>query len=245
MEVSYNGWAASKSAAAIGIVPLVYKGRSFPGGVKSGAVHTIFSWLVGQLDARVEPIGIDPIADEWGYNYRANRNANNLSNHSSGTAIDYNATRHPNGVTIARTFTQAQIREIRAIEDSTGGVIRWGGDYTGTPDSMHFEINASDKAVRAFADRLSGGDAVPSAVAPINTEDFLMALSQYQQEETHNAVVDINNRTADMAVAIKGLTDAVNAIAAALKVPDMPFNWLPALNNKLDAITEAVKKEAK
>ena len=34
----------------------------------------------------------------WGYEFRANvNNPSQLSCHASGTAIDYNANRHPNG----------------------------------------------------------------------------------------------------------------------------------------------------
>ena len=93
-------------------------------------------------------------ADDWGYNYRKNTNANNLSCHASGTAIDYNATRHPNGK--SGTFTAAQVGEIRKILGEVDNVVRWGGDFTGTKDEMHFEICKSETDVSRTAARLKG-----------------------------------------------------------------------------------------
>lgn len=142
METSYNGWTASPRAADFGgITPLIYKGESFAPGVRSGDVHTVFSWLVLDLDAHVEPVYAPGFhaADDWGYSYRQNRNANNLSCHASGTAIDYNATRHPNGK--RNTFSPQQIATIRnLLKVNYRSLIRWGGDFTGTPDEMHFEV---------------------------------------------------------------------------------------------------------
>lgn len=151
-EYSYNGWSASKTLA---IRPLVVQGESFSPGVRDDDdVYTVFKWLAEQLHERVEPIVKSDWhqADDWGYSYRENRNdPNSLSCHASGTAIDYNATRHPNGVSTRSTFTSAQVQEIHDILDELDGVIRWGGDYTGTPDAMHFEIIKPKERVAAVA----------------------------------------------------------------------------------------------
>lgn len=157
MERSYNGWPASKNPDLIDVVPFNPLGVSFPGGVVEGDVHTIFTHVVEQLHRRVEPIMREPGC--WGYHYRMNRNASNLSNHSSATAIDYNAPKHPNGVAVARTFSDREVleifkimREIPELDDC----IRWGGEYKGTPDSMHFEITTTDKAkLRRVAQRIA------------------------------------------------------------------------------------------
>jgi hypothetical protein len=94
-------------------------------------------------------------ADDWGYAYRANvNNPNTLSCHASGTAIDYNATRHPNGR--RGTFTLTQVAEIRRILAEVDGVVRWGGAFVGTPDEMHFEVIKGAGDVARVAARLRG-----------------------------------------------------------------------------------------
>ncbi len=152
---SYNGWPANSNPAAIDInrawepIP----GHRFPGGIKSGDVETIFTYLVVNLDARVEPIDLYLPGDEWGYHYKQSANSPKLiSCHSSGTAIDYNATRHPNGR--RNTWTPVQVLEIRKILAELDGVVRWLGDATGTPDEMHFEIRGTPADVARVAAQL-------------------------------------------------------------------------------------------
>lgn len=143
-EASYNGWEASAAPKRLDIAPLVVDGASFPPGVRAGAVHAVFTLLVRRLIREVEPAG----EGCWGYAYRKNRNADNLSCHASGTAIDFNASKHPNGK--RGTFTAAQVAAIdRILHDMP--VIGWGGHFHGTPDEMHFEINATPAEVAAFA----------------------------------------------------------------------------------------------
>lgn len=171
MVASYNGWPASRDPDAIGIVPFEpIPGHDFPGGVKGGDVHTIFTYLVRQLNARVEPIEFYPAGDEWGYFFKDSANSPSLlSCHSSGTAVDYNAVRHPNGR--RGTWTAVQVREIRKILDELGGVVRWLYDATRTPDEMHFEIKGSAAEVAAVARRISN--------PPAPQEPFTMG--QYEE----------------------------------------------------------------
>lgn len=151
MTTSYNGWQASENRAAIGVKPLVVEGVGFPGGVKAGDVATVLGHVAAQIHLRVEKL-VDGWC--WGHNYRKNRNSNNLSCHSSGTAIDVNAPRHPNGK--RGTFKADQVKTIRAILAEVAPVVRWGGDFSGTPDEMHFEIvgNAAQVARVAAAIRV-------------------------------------------------------------------------------------------
>jgi len=162
MATSYNGWYAAPGWSVGGgqIAVLSVAGETFAPGVLAGDVHTVFQYLVNNLHARVEPVYAPGWheQDDWGYSYRQNRNANNLSCHSSGTAIDYNATRHPNGT--RGTFNAAQIATIRQlINVELEGVVDWGGDWGpgSTPDWMHFEISKGKADVARVAAKIRGG----------------------------------------------------------------------------------------
>lgn len=161
-EYAYNGWLASPNPADFGgLQPLVVAGESFSPGVRAGDVHEVLSYVAEQVNARVEPV-YKPgwhEADDWGYNYRQNRNANNLSCHAAGCAIDYNATLHPNGR--RGTFTPGQVATIRAILREVDSVVEWGGNFSGTADEMHFEIAGSQVEVGVVADRLRAKKAAP------------------------------------------------------------------------------------
>lgn len=156
VERSYNGWVASRTAAGLpgGLERLTVAGELFAPGVRAGDVATVLGYVARQLHARVEPVVRDDWhqADDWGWNYRTNRNANNLSSHASGTAIDYNATRHPNDR--RGTFTAAQVREIRVILAEVQNAVRWGGDFTGTKDEMHWEVQVGEATLARVADSL-------------------------------------------------------------------------------------------
>lgn len=136
-QYSYNGWPASPNKADINVQPFGDRyGVPFPGGVRGGDPATVLGYVATQLHYRVEPVIAGWL---WGYHFRANvNNPSQLSCHASGTAIDFNAPNHPNGS--RGTFTNAQVGEIRRILAEVSGAVQWGGDYTGTPDEMHFEI---------------------------------------------------------------------------------------------------------
>ena len=157
METSYNGWTASPNPADFGgLTKLVVAGEEFAPGVRSGDVFTVFQYLATRLHREVEPI-VKPDwhqADDWGYSYRKNVNANNLSCHASGTAIDYNATRHPNDR--SGTFSSMQVATIHRILLDTRGVVAWGGDFKGRKDEMHFEISGNWAQVRDTANWIRG-----------------------------------------------------------------------------------------
>ena len=172
MDHSYNGWTASPNPDDFGgLQKLVVAGESFAPGVRAGDVATIFQYFWTEFNKRVEPL-YKPgwhEADDWGYAYRSNRNANNLSCHASGTATDGNATRHPNGK--RGTFSATQVSTIRAILKELQGVLRWGGDFTGTADEMHFEISGNEAKARAVANWIRG---VATKNAPaISSSPFL------------------------------------------------------------------------
>lgn len=167
METSYNGWSASRNPADFGgLTPLVVAGESFSPGVRTGDVHTVLQWVAEQLHTRVEPV-VRPDwhqADDWGFSYRPNvNNPKTLSCHASATAIDYNATRHPNGR--RGTYSAAQVVEIHRVLAGVDDVVRWGGSFTGTADEMHFEICGNAADVARVAARLRN-----PAPAPVNVD---------------------------------------------------------------------------
>ena len=147
---SQNGWVAAKAASdlpggAVRISPIGNNRASF---LVARRAAPAFQYLIDHLDARVEDVDLYAAGDDWSYLFRDVRDADDLSNHASGCAIDYNATRHPLGVPASRTFTARQIREIHEIcRDELQGIVRWGGDYRGRQDGMHFEIVASPARV--------------------------------------------------------------------------------------------------
>jgi hypothetical protein len=167
VTTSYNGWPASPHAGDFGGLD----NREVPGapgvhcapGVRAGDVATVLLYVAEQFHRYVEPLTPGTC---WGYNYRPDtNNPHVLSCHASGTAIDLNAPRHPNGV--RGTFSAAQVAMIRTILAACGGVVTWGGDFRGVDDEMHFEIDGDAAAVAAVAARLAGHPAPAPAPAPV------------------------------------------------------------------------------
>ena len=131
------------------------------------SVTTVFTYLVQQYHKRVDSVTGPHKADDWGFHFRTNRNdPNSFSTHARAIAIDLDATEHPNGVPTARTFSQAQIREVHKILAELEGTIRWGGDYTRTPDAMHFEVNVGRRALYKIAKKIRQGKVGPQAKKP-------------------------------------------------------------------------------
>jgi len=159
---SQNGWPAG-STSQIPVSGLTVGGVTFPAGVRSGQVHTILAYVAGRFDREVEALVKGGC---WGHSYRPISGSTTLSNHSSGTAIDCNAPRHPLGR--SGTFSAAQRSRIHAIVASCNGVVRWGGDYSGRKDEMHFEINVrpSDPRIAQLVKKIGGGSTpTPAPIA--------------------------------------------------------------------------------
>lgn len=135
MKKSQNGWPASPDQKEIGIKEFKIKNTDRKMRLQKDA-GVILAAFAAEFHAQVEPID-EGVFDEWGYAYREVRGSDSdLSNHSSGTAIDLNATKHPLGM--SNTFTKQQAIIIRELCKKYG--LRWGGDYSKRKDEMHFEI---------------------------------------------------------------------------------------------------------
>lgn len=88
----------------------------------------------------------------WGWAYRAIRGLSSPSRHSAGIAVDLNAPRHPLGHDPRRSFTPAQIAQIRSLCRKYG--LRWGGDYRIRKDGMHAELNVDRATALALVRKL-------------------------------------------------------------------------------------------
>ncbi len=122
-------------------------GHRYPNGFRKGNVYKAFVWLFTQLNNRVEPVAEGSPPDEWGYNVKRIGKGKIWSNHSSGTAGDYNASQHAQGR--HDTYSLRQRQEIREILAEADGIFRWGADFS-NPDDMHFEIIKGPEEVAAF-----------------------------------------------------------------------------------------------
>ena len=137
---SPNGWPASEDRKALGIESFTVPGTK----IKLACAKAVAPILVAfckEFHELVEPIDKGQL-DDWGYAFRMTRGSDKvLSNHSSGTAVDLNALKHPLGK--SNTFTKDQTNTIQLLLVKYG--LAWGGNYKRRKDEMHFEI-AMNKA---------------------------------------------------------------------------------------------------
>lgn len=140
---SPNGWPASEDRKAIGIQSFVVPGTK----LKIACAQAVAPILVAfckEFNELVEPINQGQL-DDWGYAFRMTRGSDKvLSNHSSGTAVDLNALKHPLGK--SNTFNKEQCNIITLLITKYG--LAWGGHYKKRKDEMHFEIKLDKKQVK-------------------------------------------------------------------------------------------------
>lgn len=133
---SQNGYAAG-TAASINVKTFAvpgYPNVHLP--VRADVAPLLLSMARWFFDNVEKPV----IPGCWGYAYRPIRGrTSGLSNHASGTAIDLNAPKHPLGK--VGTVPQSMRAKITAAAHARG--LRWGGEYTGRKDEMHFEVNVN------------------------------------------------------------------------------------------------------
>lgn len=157
MTTSQNGWPALASDSPklhtwvipTDVGPLRLR-------LRNGSAGFLLAHLALWFDQRIEDVDDnyqDGALDDWGYAYRPIRGYSTVSNHASGTAMDLNATEHPLGAD--DTFSDADERRIRTrVDRFFDGCIRWGGEYAGRVDEMHWEIDRPLPEVERVARRL-------------------------------------------------------------------------------------------
>jgi hypothetical protein len=97
--------------------------------------------------------------DTGAYNCRQITGGTNYSLHAYGIALDINWQSNPYGPTLITDMPQGMVDEIKAIRTNQGAVVwRWGGDYSGNKDAMHYEVVASPAELAAG---IAGGDPRP------------------------------------------------------------------------------------
>lgn len=122
----------------------------------------VFAELIRWFDDSIEPV-----RSVGSYCHRAIRGkegTEKASHHAAGTAIDINADQHPLGK--RDTFTPEQQRLIRSKILELG--LTWGGDWTGRPDDMHFEVKLDPVAFRALHARRGLDIDLPAQVGPVS-----------------------------------------------------------------------------
>jgi hypothetical protein len=157
MANSQNGWPVLDSGTS-GPPPRL-RHWQIPGTgrkimLRDGSAGFLLIHLATWFDRRIEALDTG-IFDDWGWASRPVRGSTIISNHASGTAMDLNATKHPMGVSTRATFSNQEIEWIHRRLRFYRGCIRWGGDYQGRPDGMHFELNKGMPAVEKRARELT------------------------------------------------------------------------------------------
>ncbi len=147
-----NGWPAlAPDSSYLHVWNIPAKNGSFKLKLRNGSAGFVLAHLALSISELVEDVTNGPL-DDWGYAYREIRDGTDLSNHSSGTAIDINALKHILGKHGTWTIKQETKIDMRLIW--MRGVIRWGADYERRPDEMHFEIVQSMREVERVAHML-------------------------------------------------------------------------------------------
>jgi len=150
MQTSYNGWQASKDPDEIRITSYKVEGTNLKLRCAEGCGPLIAAFAA-EFHALIEPIDGGAL-DDWGYCYRMVRGTTDkLSNHSSGTAIDLNATKHP--LAKAGTFPAEKVPMIKALAKKYG--LTWGGaDNWKRKDEMHFEVAITPEKAKQLITKL-------------------------------------------------------------------------------------------
>lgn len=164
------------------------------------------------VDGRIVPAlkALDSCLLQWNYRPKAGQTfgyacrritgGSGYSLHAYGVAIDVNSLLNPYGPRLVTDMPPAMVAAIKAIRTRAGlGVWRWGGDFGGSKDAMHYEVQLSP-AELAVGIAGSTAPAPPNPAPPPDEEDD-MALTDAQAaalvaniEATKNYLVAIHDR---------------------------------------------------
>jgi LysM repeat protein len=145
---SINGFLVSDSRAAIGVKSYTVPGTTTVLPVRSDIAPLLIG-AAQEYNTYVEKLVKGHC---WGYAYRPVRGGSTPSFHAAAIAIDLNAPEHPMGTAPTANYSAAEIAQCRRIAKKYG--LRWGGDYTGRKDGMHFEVILTRTAALALVKKL-------------------------------------------------------------------------------------------
>lgn len=227
MSTSQNGWPVDQTGARQDRG--LYGGVSLPNGVLAGDVAIVARYVCEQYDRTVEPLRQGWC---WGWYVKPIEGSTAVSNHASGTAWDLNAPKHPLGV--RNTFTPAQRTAIRAILAYCGNVVRWGGDYTGRADEMHFEIIGSPAAVARIARKIEGK-------LPVDQDDFNALMNGWAASDGGKAAIRraVWDHREDNAAT--GTRPLAPALEDTVRMGAVMRSLIPRVEDAADAVVDQLK----
>lgn len=154
MVNSQNGFPASENRDEIGVRTFTVPGTSVRLPVRADISKLLLD-MAQWWQENIEPLRV---GECHGYAFRTIIGSQTVSNHASGTAIDLNAPSHPLG---KRGTVPEHLRGAISAKAASLG-LRWGGNFVGRVDEMHFEVNVT---LRQALD-LTGGGAGIEQVRP-------------------------------------------------------------------------------
>jgi hypothetical protein len=157
MTTSQNGYKFGDST----LIATYTVARDVKLSLRKGDASVVLLHFARWYDQHIEPL---TKADTGGYNPRVIAGSTLKSNHGSGTAVDLRWNKHVMGK--VGTFTNGQAAKIREQLKFYEGLIRWGGDYTGRKDEMHFEINKGPAELARIAKKCKDADAPAKPTTP-------------------------------------------------------------------------------
>jgi hypothetical protein len=238
MIASQNGWPANRRDL---VSPRYVPGTRVRLVVRNGAAGDLLLEVAALFDLLVQDI--DATADDWGYAERPIRGSTVVSNHASGTAIDLNATCWTLGQPASVNLDPGQITKVREIVAAAAGVVRWGGDYTGRKDPMHFEIsNGHTEADCAHA--LAALRAHYGRPSALQEDDDMSAETEQLIREMHGELFKRlpNRRGPQGAEIVGGGADTLLGYAANADGSTFRASWdLARISERLDQLVTAIR----
>lgn len=132
---------------------ITVRGVTVPNGVHRDLAPLV-SWLLEETLRRGYPLKPGWC---WGYACRPIAGSTRASNHSWGLAVDLNAPTNPMRSPLRTDMPSWMVK----LWEDHG--FRWGGRYSGTPDSMHYEFMGSPHDARAASARVTGAGLIEEA----------------------------------------------------------------------------------
>lgn len=141
--------------------------------------------------------------DTGAYNCRKITGGSGYSLHAYGIALDINWQSNPYGANLVTDMPGAMVAAIKGIRTNNGKQVwRWGGDYSGNKDAMHYEIVCSPADI---ATGIAGS-------IPNDTEDIMNA-------DQEKALIETRDNVRKLVIGLLD-TDALAAKIAAKIPPD-------------------------